>query len=1005
MKKVLIIIGSIVGVLLLLLILIPVFFKDEIFRKVDEQLAKSINAEVNYNPDKLSLSLLRHFPHVTASLEDFSIVGKDRFAGDTLVAADDFKIVLNLSSVLFGDKMQIRAIELEKPFIQVLVLEDGTANYDIAIAEETLPGQEDTTAAEFKIGIQHWEVNGGRIVYEDRSIPVRINLEDVNHSGSGDFTQDIFDMRTQTVAQRASLVFDGVKYVSDKHLEADATISMNLPEMKFTFQDNLLELNDFAVKFDGWLAMPNDPIVFDMKFEAPQNTFKSLLSLVPGMYNEHFEQLEASGDVAFQGYLKGTYSEADSTLPGYKVALQVKDGRFRYPDLPQEVKDVNVNMVVEDQKGDMKDLHLLVNQFNMQMGNNPVKGTLEMRGLQPMQVKADIDARLNLAELDQILKLDTMVMKGLFSLNLKADGVYDSLQNRFPKVNAEMALKDGYFKTASYPIPVQDFNFNGTAKNENGSLEATVVNVPAFSMLVDKDLLTGRLNLEDLNDYKWDAALQGTLDLTTIGKIIEFEDMELAGRIIADIQTKGRMSALDAGRYNELPTSGTMAVQDFKYSSKDLPYDFLLSTANMKFNPQAMVLESFNGRIGDTDMQLSGNVRNYLAYAMKDDQTLYGDLKLVSKRANLNQWMTEDGTAPDSAAGTAMEPIEIPKNLDLTFNATIGEVLYDNLTLNNMVGTVVAKDGKLRMDGLSFKTLGGQFGLSGTYDPTEIEKPKFDFALKIDQLSIQKAYENFMVVKALAPIAERMEGTFSTDFNISGLLGQDMMPKLTTLGGGGLVKIAEATIQNSDVLQKVALTTKLTDNLGQEILKLKDLLMKVKLGDGGVNVEPFDFSIGNMKTTFGGRHGFDNVLGYKMAMEVPSGAIGKAANNLLSQYGAGSLVGDKIPVNVGIEGTMLDPKVRIIGVGGGSGQNTTVADVAKDAAKQQIDNQIDKAKEELDNRRQEAEAQAKAELDQKQAEAEAKARQEIEKKKKTVQDSLKKKSRGVLKDIIGGGGL
>ncbi len=1002
MKKFLIVIAGIIGVLVLLLLLVPVLFKDQIFQKVDEQLAKSVNADVHYNPDKLSLSLLRHFPHVTAGLEDFSIVGKDRFAGDTLMAAKDFKIVLNLSSVIFGDKMQIRAIELDQPFIQILVLEDGTANYDIAIETETLPSQ-DTTAAEFNIGIQHWELNGGRIVYDDRSIPIRLNLVDVNHSGNGDFTQDIFDMRTQTVAQRTTLVFDGVEYVSNKRLEADATLNMNMPKMKFTFRDNVLELNDFAVKFDGWMAMPNEPIEFDMNFAAPENTFKSLLSLVPGMYNEHFEQLEASGDVAFQGYLKGIYSAADSTLPGYKVALQVKQGRFRYPDLPQEVKDVNVDLVVEDQKGDMKDLHLLVNQFNMQMGNNPVKGMLETRGLQPMQVKADIDARLNLAELDQMLKLDTMVMRGLFTINLKADGVYDSLQNRFPQTDAVMSLQDGYIKTASYPIPVQDFTFNGTVKNETGSLDATVVNVPAFSMLVDKDRLSGRLQLEDLNDYKWDAALKGTLDLTTIGKIVAFEDMELAGRIIADIQTKGRMSALDAGRYDELPTSGTMAVQEFKYSSKDLPYDFLLSAANMRFNPQAMVLESFNGRIGDTDMQLTGNVRNYLAYAMKDNQTLYGDLKLVSKRANLNQWMTDDGTAPDTATGAAMEPIEIPKNLDITFNATIGEVLYDNLTLNNMVGTMVAKDGKLRMDGLTFQTLGGQFGLTGTYDPTVIEKPAFDFNLKIDQLSIQKAFQNFVTIQKLAPIAERMEGTFSTDFNISGLLGQNMVPNFTTMSGGGLVKVAQATIQNSNVLQKVAMATKLTDNLGQEVLKLKDLLMKVKVADGGVNVEPFDFNIGNLPVTLSGRQGFDNSLDYNMKLEVPTGAVGQAANNLLAQYGVKNVVGDKVPMNLGIGGSATDPKISILNVGGGSGSGqTTVVDAAKETAKQEIDNQLDKAKDELDVKRKEAEAQAQAELQKRQAEAEAKAKAEVERRQKAIQDSLKKRSKGVLKDIMGG---
>jgi hypothetical protein len=998
MKKALFIVAGVFGALLLLLILVPLLFKDKIFEKVDQQLAKSINAEVRYNPDKISLSVLRNFPHVTAGLEDFSIVGKAPFAGDTLISAKEFKIVINLKSVLFGDQMQIRAIEVENPFIQILVLKDGTANYDIAIAEETLPG-EDTPEAEFNVGIQYWKINRGHLVYDDRSIPIRMVLEDVTHSGSGDFTQDIFDMKTHTEAQRSSMVYDGIPYVTNKHLEADATISMNLPEMRFTFKDNLLELNDFAVRFDGWLAMPNDPIEFDMTFAAPTNTFKSLLSLVPGMYNEHFENLEASGEVAFQGYLKGIYSE--TSMPGYRVALQVNDGRFRYPDLPEEVKGVNVDMVVEDKAGDMKDLHLLVNQFSMNMGNNPVRGTLETRGIQPMQVKADIDAQLNLAELDRILKLDTMVMRGLFSLNLKADGVYDSLQNRFPRTNAVMALKDGYFKTASYPIPVQEFNFNGTVVNENGSLEATVINVPSFSMLVDKDRLQGRLQLQDLNDYRWDAAVQGTLDLTTLGKIIEFEDMELAGRIIADIQTKGRMSALDAGRYDELPTSGTMSMQDFKYSSKDLPYDFLVSAANMRFNPQAMTLESFVGQIGETDMQLSGTVRNYMGYALKENQTLFGDLKLVSKRANLNQWMTDDGSADTTNA--QLEPIAIPRDLDIRFQANIGEVIYDNLTLNNMVGTIVARDGVLRMDGLSFRTLGGQFGLSGLYDPREIEKPKFDFAIRIDELSIQRAFQNFVTIQQLAPIAERMDGLFSTDFNLSGLLGQNMMPNFATLSGSGFVKVMQASLENSAVLQKVALATKLTDNLGSDVLQLKDVLMRVKVANGGVNVDPFDFNIGNIPITLSGRQGFDKTLNYQMKLEVPSGALGQAANNLLAQYGVGSVVGDKIPMNLGIGGTATDPKVQIVGMGGGTSAQTTVTDAAKEAVKQQVDAQIDEAKQELDARRKEAEAQAQAELDKRKDEAEAKAKAEAEKRKKAVQDSINKRGKGILKDVFGGG--
>jgi hypothetical protein len=46
----------------------------------------------------------------------------------------------------------------------------------------------------------------------------------------------------------------------------------------------------------------------DLTFKAKENTFKSLLSLVPGVYTTQFDDLKADGNVAFDGFAKGTYN-------------------------------------------------------------------------------------------------------------------------------------------------------------------------------------------------------------------------------------------------------------------------------------------------------------------------------------------------------------------------------------------------------------------------------------------------------------------------------------------------------------------------------------------------------------------------------------------------------------------------------------------------------------------------------------------------------------------------
>src|SRR5690606_23582150 len=130
-------------------------------------------------------------------------------------------------------------IEMVKPNILVKVLEDGIANYDIAIADTTVDVTADTTAGgEFSLGIEQWEITDGKIVYDDRSVGFYVSLEGVQHSGSGDFTQDILDLNTKTVAEPVIVRFDGTEYITDKRLEADITINLNLPESKYTFKEN-----------------------------------------------------------------------------------------------------------------------------------------------------------------------------------------------------------------------------------------------------------------------------------------------------------------------------------------------------------------------------------------------------------------------------------------------------------------------------------------------------------------------------------------------------------------------------------------------------------------------------------------------------------------------------------------------------------------------------------------------------------------------------------------------
>ena len=211
MKKFFLIIFGLIIVLLATAFILPIIFKDDIKAALDTEIKNNVKAKVFYDADHLNLTLFKNFPNVTVGMGDFGIVGIDQFEGDTLMSMGSFEVVVDIMSVISGERINVNSISLIEPEIYVVVLEDGTANYDIAVASDE-PEEEvvevDTATTAFNVGINKWEIVDGNLIYYDQSMDFYTTIMGLNHTGSGDFTQDLFDLTTLTTVDSWSLGYD-----------------------------------------------------------------------------------------------------------------------------------------------------------------------------------------------------------------------------------------------------------------------------------------------------------------------------------------------------------------------------------------------------------------------------------------------------------------------------------------------------------------------------------------------------------------------------------------------------------------------------------------------------------------------------------------------------------------------------------------------------------------------------------------------------------------------------
>lgn len=874
MKKILLVLLSIIVLLIASILIFPSFYKSKVIELIDGKIAQSINATLNYDRQKVQLSLIKDFPNISLSLHDLSIVGKGIYEYDTLLGAKEFQLTVDIKSA-FSDKLELRKIKMIDPLITIIFGKDGSANYDIYIEDETAVATEESASTEedFVIAFQSWEMENGRLVYKDYVSDMFITAAGVNHKGSGDFSQNVFDMDTYSVIEKFNYDWEGVSYMSNKRIEGDLIMNMDIDQYIFKFKENEIRINDFAFSFDGFFAMPEEGYDMDINFKTKNNTFKSFLSLVPGMYADGFENLQTKGTLEFGGFVKGMYT--DDKMPAWDVNLIVKDGFVKSPDIPLPIENIQLALRTASSTGEFK------------------------------------------------------------------DGLLD---------------------------------------------------ISNFSLLIDKETFTSKIAIKDFDNPAWDVNIQGALNLDVVSSIMPVTDFSLAGRINANIQTKGVMADLEAERYDRIYSSGNVSLKNLTYSAEDIGI-FSIADAAMDFSPKDIRLEHFDAKWGKSDFQMNGALNNYMAYALKGE-VIKGNLNFNSKLLDLNNMMAMMGEEVEEtdADTTGMAVVAIPKNLDFTLIANINRVEYDQHILQNVKGNITIKEGVVHMDKLNFGMLGGNFILSGIYDTEEIAAPLFSFDMQIERMDIKKAYESFVTVQKLAPIAEHISGSFSTNFKIGGLLEQNMMPDLSTLTGAGLIRIANAIVSNdSHLVSGISSLSKIDNNLSREF-SIKNVSIKAEIENGRLYIEPFVAQFGNYATTIGGSSGIDGSIDYLLALNIPSGAAGQAFNSAVSSIIGSNFSGaENIVMNVNMGGTYLKPDFKLgkVETAGGSAKSAIQGAIATkiEEEKAQIMNEIDKQKAE-------AEKRAKEEADKIKAEAEKRAAEEKEK--------LKEEAKNRLKKIIGG---
>ena len=796
---------------------------------------------------------------------------------------------LNAKRLFFEKDLEIKKIGADGANINIIVLENGKANYDIAKPDST---QTQATEKKYKIKLKSYYLNNVNINYDDKSLGMKLNIRNLKHNGSGKFNNDAYRLSTDSQMDTLDVVFDNVHYINNVKAKLNAGILIENDFSKYSIQKANASLNDLELLSDMMIELKGEDIVMDITYHTKENSLKELLSLIPKAYMPDIKGVKTNGKANLQGFVKGIYN--DNNYPAYGLYFNIKNGYIKYPDLPQSVKDINV---------------------------------------------------------------------------------------------------------------ITKVNFPG-----GGNLDKTKLDLPKIHFSIAGNIADGRLSIANpMTDPYIDTYFKSRIDLAQIKQAIHLPEVKkLTGLLDADIKLKGRSSAIEKQEFSKFNAEGHFDLSGMEFISDSLAFPVSISTAKVNISPQALEVNHFTSKVGESDFNINGKMTNYITYFLKENQTLKADFNMHSNYINLNEFMIDDSNSPTTEK-TQDSLIRIPKNLDIVFKADADKVQYKDMDLNNLKGIIVVKDQKATLQTVLAKAFGGNIKLDGAYD-TSGEAAKTAMSIKMEQVAFNQTASKVSMLKNYAPAMQKINGNFFTNFDMNVSLDNQMNPDLSTLGATGLFQTNNINVSGIETLINIGKMLKINALNNPKIDKVK---AQFEIDKGKMHIKPFQFKLNNIQSGLEGTISVDQKINFILNMDVPRKMLGNKANeivgNLIGKANAMGLnltMGDIIKMKFKISGDFTNPKIVPV-IAGAEGQSTQ--EIVKEAVTQKVEEVVDDAKEKAkEEARKQADfilAQAQNQADKLKAEAKKSAdkirsearKQADELMKKAGNDPIKKMAANSLK--------
>lgn len=586
-----------------------------------------------------------------------------------------------------------------------------------------------------------------------------------------------------------------------------------------------------------------------------------------------FKQIDTKGVLELEGNWKGSIvTNSKNSLikvPTFYMKSNLNNGYFKMAEMPAAIDHINFDLEVSNKDGNYENTSVLIHQIDAKALDNFIEGKLKISNLKNFPIDADFKAKMHLQDIYKIYPLTGIDLRGDLFAQMKAKGTYEPNRKKVPVSKSVFVLKNGYLRFEDLPnLPLENISIETHLKSGRGSFSDLSVKILPISFSLAGKPFTINADLKNFNNLDYRVHSKGQIKLGDIYKLFPIEGLDVDGMITANLGLKGNNGAA----LNNLQNRGFVKLENITINTKYFPSKFKIKEGDFKFNGNQLTFENVKARYKRNQFIFDGNVSNYINYALKENETLKGNINFKTSKVNINDFMLFSGDETSSSSASNEGVVMLPKDVELNINGKAKKVLFNDLVLDNFNGNLNLNKGNLSLNTTQFNMIGSTFNMNGTYRSINGRNAKFSFDIDANNFDIQRAYKEITLFRELASAAENAHGKVSMNYHLEGYLGADMFPRLKTVKGGGDIMVEDVQFMGFKVFNTVAAKTS-TDALHDA--KLKNVKVKTKIDNNVLTIERTKFKVAGFRPRIEGQVTLDGYMNIGMRLGLPPfGIIG-----------------------------------------------------------------------------------------------------------------------------------